>query len=533
MKVVPGARRILIHAAMTASLLVLLGPAGKQPLPPSVHATAPPATYDPTATPWLDTPLDAQEIAQHYARRAYPGLAQDSWPLLVATCSPTIYAHWDGLSSEERVAATERQGLCKKTLSAKHRRDLEMVLDQAGKFLSYKHPNPETQVRYQTALGLSADDVLRIRQGLEAPERKRVTVEEASSWIARQVQRQSKIGTSLWTRGRVIGPYSPSSPWGSEVNISPEQALERLEQIVRARGLLAVRLPLGWAQSPSDWLEIGNRLDRVAGLIEKRTRLGDGSFGLWGRVMLDWRVADRAEANAVTLRAGQFYSIQAPETAVGHEWFHAYSHWLRSKGYEDLQEKLLLDLRNVKYNRWQMKEIFRQSRQVLSKEQAAQQWIDTLQDLGPAKAWDFPGNAPFQVETHQHPSLYWYAQAAWTLAPRLNPGETPWISRRRALDETLQASGWTGRGIIKPGYYTEDDELVASAFQGDINLDMVEVKLLDSALPNSLVGNPLPVESQAMRNAFSRMFWANEKRRPAEGWDQTAGTTASRRAAKG
>lgn len=519
MKGTRKAIRILIHTAMTASVLALLGPAGRIPLPPSVHATTPPTTYNPTATPWLDIPLDAQAIAQHYDRIAHPGLAQDSWPLLVATCSPTIYAHWEALSSEEKVAAAERQQLCKNTLSSRHRRDLHEVLDQAEKLLSYRHPDLETQVRYQTSLGLSGDDVLRIRQGLGGPERKRTTVEEAGGWIARQVQRQSKIGSSSWTRGRIIGPFTPASPWGTDISTSPQQALERLEEIVQSRGLLAVRLPLGWAQSPSDWVEIGNRLDRVASLIEKRTRMGKGSFGLWGRIMLDWRVADRVEANAVTLRAGQFYAIQSPETAVGHEWFHAYSHWLRSKGHEDLQDKLLTDLRGVKYNRWQMKQIFQQSRQVLAKEQAAQQWIDTLQDLGAARAWELPYQKHFQDNTHQQPSIYWYAQAAWTLAPRLNPGETPWISRRRALDETLQATGWTGMGIVKPGYYTENDELVASAFQGDINLDMVNANLLDSALPNSLVGNPLPVESQAMRNAFSRMFRANEKRRPAQGWN--------------
>ena len=55
-------------------------------------------------------------------------------------------------------------------------------------------------------------------------------------------------------------------------------------------------------------------------------------------------------------------------------------------------------------------------------------------------------------------------------------------------------------------------ELAASAFQGDLNLDMERAKLLDTALPNSLVGTPLPIESQAMRWAFTKMFRAQARK---------------------
>lgn len=525
--------RTVILVAMAAALAV----AGRSDSKNGAYLPKPravPSHYNPLSTPWLTAPLDAQAIVKHYSSRTKTAqMAIEAWPLLVMTCSPTIYADWSTLPDIMRIGAVDRQGLCKDTLAARKKEDLRKILNRAKQLLESDEYDIETQGRYRAALGMGHDDIARMSALLDRNTSKQATEEEATNWLSRQVQRQTTIGSAAWTRGRVIGPYSPVSQWETDVNRTPEEALELLQKIASEKGLVGVRLPLGWAQTPNEWIEIATRLDRIGGLIEKRTRMGRGSFGLWGRVMLDWRVADREEANAVTLKTGNFYAIQASELAVGHEWFHAYSHWSRSEGNEALQEQLFRDLRRVTYNRWQMQEIFRQSHLVLAKDKAARHWIDTLQAQGAGRAWSMRYEEKLPRLQGGRNAVYWYAQAAWTLAPQMEPGETPWIARRRALDETLQSGGWQGRGIVRAGYYVEDEELAASAFQGDLNLDMERAKLLDTTLPNSLVGTPLPIESQAMRWTFTKMFRAQARKPYKKQEPQGAGDTSSRRDAKG
>jgi len=496
---------------------------------PAQLSTPIPLHYDESLTPWLFKPLDAQVISKHYTYTSSPAIAVAAWPLLSTFCAPTIYADWETLGPEEKIGSVQRQKLCIKTFNARSIRDLNGVISEAQNLISTGQRSAERSGRYKAALGFHDEDFERLENSLKTTPSIKFSEEQATNWILQEAQLRNSFQLISWSRGTTIGPYTPTTPWQRESNLSPEEAMEKMRDIIRRRGLIGLRLPLGVAQTPNDWVSIVERMDKTALLIEKRSQMGAGSFGLWGRIFLDWRNSDRNEANALTLKIGDFYFIQSQEKSLAHEWFHAYSHWSSSEGNEKLQQTLLNDIRRTTYTRKQMHEIFRQSRFVLSKEQIAQQWMNALKNVGSENAWD----TKIQHAHQNKPvSVFWYAQAAWTTSPKLKPDETPWIARRRAVDEMLSMSGWQGRGIVKPGYYTEDKELMAAAFQGDMNIEMFNATLIDSPLPSDLVVNPLPVESKAMRWAFTRMFRAQKNLTPPDGWTYADGSTAKMRSAK-
>jgi hypothetical protein len=418
-----------------------------------------------------------------------------------------------------RYASLQRQQLCLDTLAAKRPADLAQVLARAKELMStgdrLLRGSVESQGRFHAALGMEANDIERIQAELQQADKTGPgNEEETLAWLVRKIQAQSDYGSALWKPGRVIGPYTPSHPWAGNVDMTAQGALEHLKKIASNRGLVGLRLPLGWAQTPGEWVAVGDRLDHVARIVEKRSHLNAGGFGLWGKVFLEFRRADMIEANAVTRQSGDFYAIQTPESSMGHEWLHAFSYWSQQRGMGQFQEDLAKALARLTYSKAQMRKIFRQSHQVLGKEQMGQQWLQFLRDDGKSDAaWRWRlSKDDVKAKQPKPGTTFWYAQAAWTLAPQIGPGETPWGARRRLMDETLQSHGWEGRGIVHPGYYIDAGEMTAAAFQGDINLEMKRVGLLDDDLPPNLVISPLPVESQVMRPVFSRMFKQQAKR---------------------
>lgn len=464
-----------------------------------------PQFYDAMATPWL-TNFDAASIVKHYTNAGHSGLVVHAWPWLNMFCAPTLYPRWETLSDEIKLASVDRQELCNEALEATTVSDFATLRIKAQAKMEFARSiwgqgSPENG-KYMLVLGGTFEELPPkvVDHGVAD------TPEAAVLWLSRQMNRRNSNSPSMWSSGRTVGPFTPVSTWKSawqptalDGDIDEQQAVDIINKMAAKRGLLGLRLPLGWASTPAQWVEAARRIDRVAGLIEKRSRTQGGGFGMWGNTLLDWRIPEKTELQALTVRYGNFSMIQAQQESIAHEWFHTFQYWLQANGLDWVHNKLLDDISTMRYTKAQVRTIFAQSHKVLDKNQAARAWVQALN--GQQDIWQ-----PAWLDESQGRNAYWYAQAAWTLAPKLEADENHWIARRRILEETLTANGWSGVGIVQPGYYTQPTELSAAAFQGDINLLMHNDGLLKDALPDNLVSAPLPIESIAMRGAFSNMF---------------------------
>lgn len=474
-----------------------------------------PGYYDPRDTPWISG-FDAQSIAEHYARKGDTSFVTIAWPWLNTFCAPTFYPRWEALPDEIKLASVDRQKLCNMVVAASTTRDLQQMREQARKNIQFAHDiwgkGSVEHGKYLMTLGLTHEELPFVaKEGAYQIN----TPQAAMLWLSRRMSRLNYSSPSIWMTGKTVGPYTPVSRWtqswqiSSTEGVSTEQeAIDTLNNMAAKRGLLGLRLPLGWASTPTGWIEAARRIDRVAGLIEKRSRMTNGGFGLWGKTLFDWRSPEKSELQALTIRYGDFFLVQAQQGSMAHEWFHTFQHWSRANGYAHHHDQLMEDIAKIRYTKAQIRTIFEQSHKVLAKHNAAKAWVQTLYGQDSENIWQYQPNNPDLAR-----DKYWYAQAAWTLSPRLDPGENHWIARRRTLEETMKSSGWKGAGVVQPGYYTLSYELTASAFQGDINLLMRNDGLIENALPDNLISVPLPVESIAMVKPFSRLFAEIKKQR--------------------
>lgn len=507
-------------------VLALLGDGGREQMEHSEtqENTGPyytlPKSYNPLDVPWISEPLGARELVLRYKQAGDMELVVEAWPWIRILCAPTLYPSWDQLPDEMKLGSVHQQHGCWRVLSSRNINDIEQVREYVQTKLN------EAEVlwgkwtpsygRYITSLGLDGED-------LPDPSPKRGTEKSQDmliTWLEEQIKQQNPARQPDWMAGETVGPFTPS--WGNEEPsfswkqmaeynvVGYEHAVFVMNEVARKRGLAGLRLPVGWAQDPNGWIQAVKRIDSMADLIEQRSRMGKGGFGLWGEVFFDWRSPAAAELAALTVRYEDFYLIQAQEESMAHEWFHAFQHWLSRNNLAEHHAVLFDDISTIQYNQRQTKEILSQSHTVLSQNRVAMAWLDALAGHGWESVWQYREHKPIPGEGM---SVYWYAQAAWTVAPQMEPGENHWIARRRLLEKTLVDLGWSGVGLVGPGYYTQPNEITAAAFQGDINLLAKKEGWALDIMPKNLISSPLPVESKTMRTSFGKMFINIEKER--------------------
>lgn len=297
-----------------------------------------------------------------------------------------------------------------------------------------------------------------------------------------------------YTDMRVIGPSNAFPVLWEGKKYTKKEALSELRKTLSEAGLAAIRIPLGSVESNEDLVALSQNIKGMSHDLYHRTGFRY-ALGAKGRVVWSIRRSDSDVINAISMPLSwDYYSIESNTNSYYHEWMHIIQWEMKRTNQLKPLRKLEHNIRREGLTKQQWSTLMLEA-QRSTNAFFSTQWgtLHISRDENPKVTYDVAmekTGTPFNAATAA-------AHTSWLKSPGANTKVSSWVARRYLADAWLNRS--KTQLLAKDKYYSEPDEWVAAAWNGDM---LWRKDLMDK----SIIHTPLPTEIKAYEKHWNSFF---------------------------